>query len=289
MRRSWTRPWTMAALGAGGLLAAGAIAVAIGSYTTEAAIAAHVARVRSAGLEHPSPRPDPVAMAALPAPVQAYFRAVFPDGPPPPVAAVALEMAGDFRRPLTEGFAPTTAGQTIATGTPALVFAATTPVLSGLVWARAYDAFADGRMEMKARILSTITVVDEAGSPALDRMSLRRWLLESPLYPMALLPGGPVQWQAIDAARARAVVTAMGQTASLVATFRADGLLDRFDAEEDGDLSTPYHGSGEHVSRSDYRQVDGVMVPMAFSIARAAAGRILPFWTGRVTRITFLR
>ena len=40
---------------------------------------------------------------------------------------------------------------------------------------------ADGRMEMKARILGLVTVVDETGSPELDRISLRRWLLESPL------------------------------------------------------------------------------------------------------------
>ena len=103
----------------------------------------------------------------------------------------------------------------------------------------------------------------------------------------ALLPGGAVRWQAIDAQHARAVVTLGDDSASLVATFGDDGRLLRFDAEEDGDLRTSYHGSGEHAARDDYEAVDGLMIPRRFVIARAAAGRILPFWEGRVTSIRF--
>lgn len=280
------RLWRTAALVAGGVVAAVLIAVLIGTWRTGAEIAAHVERVRAAARAAMPPDPDAAALAALPAPVRAYLRFTFPDGPPVGVQLVEMEMAGDFRRPRTEGFAPTTASQTVAVGVPALAFAARTPILPG-IHARAWDAFADGRMEMKARILGLVTVVDETGSPELDRISLRRWLLESPLYPMALLPGGPVVWQPIDDRHARAVVTFGGQTASLVAAFRPDGSLASFAAEEDGDLTTPYHGSGEHVTREDYQRIGGVMLPMAFTISRAAGGRILPFWRGRVTRIAF--
>lgn len=264
---------------------AAAVTVDVSSARTEADIAAHAAKVREAARATPSPSLDPVALAALPPPVQAYLRFAFPD-PPRPLRTVTLAMEGEFRRPRSEGFAPTTAEQTIAVGTPALLFAATTPILPG-VWARAYDAFAAGGMEMKAKILSTVTVVDEHENDALNRSSLRRWLLESPLYPVALLPGGPVRWEPVDATRARAIVSSGGLEASLVATFRADGGLERFDAEADGDLDTPYHGSGEHVTRTDYRLVEGMMIPMGFEIARAAKGERYPFWRGRLTRITF--
>jgi hypothetical protein len=77
--------------------------------------------------------------------------------------------------------------------------------------------------------------------------------------------------------------------ASLVASFREDGSLERFDAEQDGDLETPYHGSGEHVTRDDYRLVAGAMRPMGFVIARAAGGEIHPFWRGRVTALEAVR
>lgn len=195
-------------------------------------------------------------------------------------------MSGEFRRPLMEHFEPTTARQVASTLKPDLVFSADTPIL-GPVWAVAWDAFVDGEMEMGAKVLSAIRVVDEKGTPELDRISLRRWLLESPAWPMALLPGGPVTWEAVDDSHARAVVSAYGMEASLLATFRPDGSLAAFDAEEDGDLTTPYHGSGEHTERSDYRLVDGVRIPMQFTIARAAGGKTYPFWEGRITAIRF--
>ena len=233
-----------------------------------------------------APPVDPDGMSALPEPVRRYFDYVFPDGPPRDITSVEVEMAGRFRRPLTENFEPTTARQVASVAKPDLVFSADTPIY-GLIWAIAYDIFVDGEMEMGAELLSTIRVVDEKGTPELDRISLRRWLLESPAWPMALLPGGPVEWEPIDGRHARAVVRAYGDEAALVATFREDGSLAAFDAEEDGDLTTPYHGSGEHTERSDYELVDGVRVPMRFMIARAAKGETHPFWEGHVTSIRF--
>jgi len=271
---------------AGGF-ATGLAVVAYSSLHTEAVIRQHMVVVEATGRTAPSPTVALADLDHLPAPVQRYFRFAFPE-PPRPLAFVRMTMAGDFRRPRTEGFAPTTAEQTVAAGVPALAFAATTPIVPG-VWARAYDAYAHGEMEMKAKILSTLTVVDERETPALNRTSLRRWLLESPLYPEALLPGGPVRWEVLDRHRARAVVSYRGVEASLVASFREDGSLERLDAEQDGDLDTPYHGSGEHVAREDYRLVAGAMRPMGFVIARVAGGEIHPFWRGRVTALEAVR
>lgn len=259
--------------------------VAVSSTLTEREIAGHVATVRQIADDHLSVQVDPAAMQSLPAPVRRYLVFAVPDLKTR-YRVVNLTAEGEFRRPLTEEFAPTTASQTIAVGTPALMFAATTPIVPGL-WARAYDFFADGRMEMRAKIASTLTVVDESATEALNRTSLRRWLLESPLYPMALLPGGPVRWESIDDNHARAIVAGFGLEAALVATFRPDGSLASFDAEQDGDLTTPYHGSGEHAARDDYRPLGGMMIPHAFEIARAAGGRTYPFWKGRITSIVF--
>lgn len=266
-------------------LAVGAGFVLYSSYRTEATLDAHREKVKDMGRAASSPVYVPGMADQLPAPVARYFAFVFPE-PPRPINYVAMEMAGKFRRPRTEGFAPTTATQVASVGRPSLVFAANTSVLPGL-WAVAYDAYIDGRMEMKAKILSTLTVVDEYDKPALNKSSLRRWLIESPLYPSALLPGGPVQWEPIDENRARAHVSAYGIETSVVAVFGPDGSLRRFDAEEDGDLGTPYHGSGEHVLRGDYQRISGMMIPLSFTIARAAAGRIYPFWIGKIKSIEF--
>lgn len=230
--------------------------------------------------------PDADDIAKLPAPVRNYFGFVFPGGIKTGIKWVEIEERGQFRRPLTEEFAPTTARQIIATAMPDLVFSANTP-LWGPIWAIAYDAYIDGNMEMEARLLSTISVMHEYGTPVLNQISLRRWLLESPCNPASLLPGGIVEWQAIDDSHARAVARAHGLKAALIATFDERGALISFEADEDGDLTTPYHGSGEHVSRTDYQEVDGIRIPMAFEISRMAKGKLYPFWSGRITGINF--
>lgn len=264
---------------------AGATYVALQSNRTESDIATFEARVAAIGQRSPAPTYDPARLQSLPAPVQRYVRFTF-KGTAPGYAVVRLSASGEFRRPRTEGFNATTAQQVIATGVPALMFSATTPVIPG-VWARAYDFFAEGEMAMKAKILSTLTVVDEKQTPQLNQISLRRWLLESALYPAALLPGGPVTWEAIDDHSARAVVAWHSLRASMVAHFADNGQMTHMVAEADGDLSTPYHGSGEHVARSNYRLIGHQMIPMAFTISRMAGGKLYPFWKGQVDNITF--
>ena len=261
------------------------VIVAYSARQTEADLRDFRNRVEVIGVANPSPFYDATAVGRLPEPVQRYFDYTFVEAQES-IGFVELTMEGDFRRPLTEGFSPTTAEQTIAVGAPSLMFSARTNMFPGL-WARAYDFYAEGQMEMKAKVMSTLTVVDESETPELNQTSLRRWLLESPMYPPALLPGGPVRWEPIDDTHARAIVAADGLEASLVATFRADGSLESFAADEDGDLTTPYHGSGEHVLRGDYRLVDGMMIPHSFTISRAAGGERFPFWTGQVETITF--
>jgi len=266
-----------------------AVALIVGIFITyswirtEADIGGHRKRVATIAFANPSPSYDAAKIKMLPEPVKRYFEFAL-QGDHHLIKLVEMSMEGDFRRPRTKGFAPTTAEQTIAAGVPAFIFSGTTPIIPG-IRARMYDAFANLQMEMKAKILSAFTVVNEKATPALNQSSLRRWLIESTLFPTAMLPGGPVSWEPIDSTRARATVSAEGLKASIVATFRSDGSLERLDAEEDGDLTTSYHGSGEHVLRGDYRLISGMMIPHTFTIARAAGGKIFPFWKGRITSI----
>lgn len=272
-------------LGSAVLVAGLAAVVTLGHWNTEGDIEAFQAQVAEIGTKTSKLALAPEALGDLPAPVQRYFKFVFPKGLPKG-DVVRLAAEGQFRRPLTEDFNFTTAEQVIALREPALMFSATTPILP-FVWARAYDYFAKGEMEMKAKIMSVLTVVDERETPKLNVISLRRWLLESALFPQGLLPGGPVRWEAIDDVCARAVVQADGLTASMKACFDDMGRMTHMIADEDGDLTTPYHGSGEHVTRSDYRSVDGVMIPHKFVISRFAEGKVHPFFDASLTAIAF--
>ena len=251
---------------------------------TESDIAQHISQLRHSANNHPvTSRFD--ERQQLPPPVQRYFQFVF-QGRIPSYRVATMQMSGQFRRPQQSSFNPTTAEQTSAIRQPGLVFSATTPIIP-LVWARAYDAYVDGKMEMKAKILSTFTVVNEQSNPTLDQISLRRWLLESALYPMVLLPSEYVRWEAIDDQHARVIAQYQGVSTRMIATFAPSGELTRMNAEENGDLNTPYHGSGEQVERSDYQDIQGMMIPMQFSIARVHDGQVLPFWSGKIEKITF--
>jgi hypothetical protein len=283
--RPGRRTVRLVAGGVAAALAMGVAVVGVSEYRTEQRLrglrAEAVGRAAKAG----PARLDAAAVAALPAPVRRWVAFTFPSGARS-VAWVRIGMQGKFRLPLKQSFSPTTAEQTSAVRTPAFVFSARAVPFPGF-WARAYDSFGDNRMEMKAKLLSTVTVVDQPPTAELNRISLRRWLIEAPLYPEAMLPGGPVRWQPVDDHRARAIVSAGGLEATLVATFGPDGGLARFDAEEEGDLTTPYHGSGEQAVRADYRLESGVMIPHGFTLSRVAGGKTYPFWTGRLTSITF--
>lgn len=256
--------------------------VAINSWRTRQHIATLRAQVQPlARATEPTSAPP----IAWPEPVARYAHFALPHGVPN-YAVAHIEMAGDFRRPQKTDFAPTTATQTASLTTPALVFGANTPIAPG-VWATAYDAYLDGRMEMRAKVLDTLTVVNEHPTPELDRISLRRWLLEGPTYPPALLHSPFVRWEAVSSQQARVTAHFKDTTTSMLVTFDADGAITTMQAEADGDLTTPYHGSGEHVTRSDYRLVQGMRVPHGFVISRAAQGKVYPFWRGQITAIAF--
>ncbi|WP_036229760.1 DUF6920 family protein [Marinobacterium jannaschii] len=217
----------------------------------------------------------------LPAPVERYIRFTFPNGVPA-LAVTEVTMRGDFRLPQHQDFNPTTARQSLSPALPALVFEAKTPIYPG-IWALAYDAYLNGEMEMKAKLFAALTVMDQPQSVELNRISLRRWLLESPLYPQALLPGKYTRWEAIDNTHARVIAEYQGLRTSMIAEIDNEGRLSSLRAENDGDLNTPYHGSGEYAARSDYRLINGMMIPHKFTIARHARGVDYPFWRGELT------
>lgn len=277
-------------LAAAAVLALGAGAMATAAADYHAGIDADIVAVlRTAAAFDPAPV-SAAELAALPAPVRRYMAFAFQGEPPRRLRAAGVMQHGAFRRPGSTTWEPMTAEQYVAAAgpEPAFVFTGSTQVLPG-VPARAMDAYVDGRMRMRAKLFSAIPVMAEDGG-ALDHVSILRFFIESALYPSALLPGPNLRWEAIDADHARAVVLADGAPIGAYrATVDAAGALVRMESEADGDPATAgrYHGAGEVVTRGDYRAVDGVMVPYAFTLSRRIAGQEQPFWRGTVTRIAF--
>lgn len=271
-------------------LATGAAVMAYAAADYHAGIDADIRAVFAVAAERPALPVTAEELAALPEPVRRYLDFAF-QGEPRRLRSLSVVQQGDFRRPGQTGWERMTAEQYVAATEPAFVFSGATQVLPG-VTARAMDAYVDGRMRMRAKVFSAITVMAEDGG-ALDRVSLMRFVIESALFPSALLPGEHLRWEAMDETRARAVVLAAGEAiGAYVVTFDpASGALVRMESEAEGDPATAgrFHGAGEVVERSDYRAVEGVMVPHRFTLARRLGGDVQPFWKGEVTQIAFDR
>lgn len=223
---------------------------------------------------------------ALPKPVKKYFNFVFGGESIPTIHSVEYEMQGKFRRPWTDYFEDTVAFQVDAVYSSSFMFSATTPIIA-FILARPYDAFIDNMMEMKAKIGYILTVVDETWNESLNEISVRRWLMGTPLFPQSLLPWGRVTWEAIDDTHARAVARSRDIKASALVTFREDWSIESFSAEEDGDLDTPYHGSWEYTLKENYQKVNWIMIPMEYMFARKVGSNIYPFWKGKIIEISY--
>jgi hypothetical protein len=257
---------------------------------TDAMISGNIERVMATACSPTPPHLLEPDVIELPEPVRRYFRFAFPDGPRA-LRVVRMELDGDFRRPGSASWAPMTVEQYVSVVHPAFVFFGDTDVLPG-VWARAMDSYVDGAMHMNVRLLSAITVLNEMDVPELNATSLMRFFIEAPLFPTALLPGPNLRWEPIDGSTARAVVSRDGrEVGAYRVTFDEEGRIVRYDAEKEGRKADEarFHGAGEAALRADYREVDGVMVPMSFQIARRINGQVKPFWKGRVELIEFDR
>ena len=254
---------------------------------TERVVGGKIDAVLAIARETGSPDVGETHLAGLPDPVQRFFRFAF-RGKPRPLKGARMRLSGTFRRPGATSWGSMTVTQYAAAAEPAFVFAGETNLFPG-VWATAMDAYVDGRMQMLVRVMSTFTVVDEVDVPELNDVSLLRFFIEAPLFPAALLPNRPLQWEAIDSHTARAVISNGAFRRTFRVSFDDNGRILRYAAEFQAQANGRYHGSGEHVERADYREVDGVMVPMAFEIARVIDGEIRPFWRGRVETIEFDR
>lgn len=277
----------LAAISLGIVVLAGIGVLAAGVVQTEALIKHRAEQVLAAARSAQAPRlPSDRRQESLPAPVRRWIEFTFRAEASLPRRLVRYQMEGRFRRPGSDSFEPMEAAQYIAAGRPAFVFEATTWMFPGF-WARAMDAYVSGDMDMKARILSTITAVDETGDPALNQESVQRYLLESVMVPSALLPSERLHCEPINRRSAWAVMSHGGTEARYRVKFDDRGAIQSMRAPRDGSLDQPYHGAGEYAVRGGYKQVAGVMVPTEFEIARVIDGQIRPFWKGRVTKLDF--
>lgn len=276
--------WTWITLG--GLAATGLAAAAIGAWrwqrdTARVVEAMDTAAAARGGDDTPF---DPASVDSLPDPVRRYFRWAIAPGTRP-VRRVEIRQEGDFAmRP--GSWTTFTATQHVTTTPRAFVWSASMP-MAVVVPVHVRDAYRGGQGSMLAKILGWAPVADAHDTPEMANGALLRWLAEAAWYPTALLPSAGVTWTAVDDSTARATLTDGATTVSLDITFGADGGIAATRAmryREGADAPQPWLGRF-----TDYRRVDGLMIPTRGEVGWGEGPGYAAYWRGRLvgTRYDF--
>lgn len=113
-----------------------------------------------------------------------------------------------------------------------------------------------------------------------------RFLAEAVWYPTALLPSQGVQWQALDADSALAILADGHAHVALYFTFDDDGLISRVRAQSRGRsvsgriVPTPWQGRFH-----EYRIFNGMLLPSAGEVAWILDEDEKTYWRGHITSI----
>lgn len=227
---------------------------------------------------------DEAELGGLPAPVREYFENVLRDGQPY-ADAVRLEQEGTLR---TGGESSPwlrfTATQYVTTDPPGFLWDARVG-LGPFAPIRVRDGYRRGDGAATVSLLGLLTLDGADATPELNEAALMRYMAEAVWYPTALLPGGGVEWEAVDDHTARATLAFRGTSATLTYTFD-DGEVRRVHADaryrsvDGGFEPTPWSGYWD-----DYERRGGVRVPTTGEVVWHLPGGDLHAWRGRLTRI----
>lgn len=292
--RRWMKIGSVAA---GGVVAAGALAVAGGTVAWRRATARAVARLMErTQVDSGAPNPPSVGatysraqLDGLPAPVARYFELALPEGQPR-IRATHITWAGEFQASANGGWSPFTAEQRFTTMPPGFVWDAEIHMLP-LVPMRVRDAYIGGSGSMLGRMGGVVPIVDQGGSREMASSALTRWLGEAAWFPTALLPGPEpgdgVRWEAVDDSTARATLVDGETSVQADFHFAPTGEMTRMTAMRYRDVNgvgtpTPFEGR-----MTDFARREGVMIPMSSEAAWLLPEGRYPYWRGRPVDVRY--
>jgi hypothetical protein len=263
------KKWRVAALGTAALAGVCAAVASVNSRRFGRRV-----RIEASSLFERSARPPDtdgrLLAQALPPPVRRYLAKVLPSDTS--IQTVRLQHGGTFRPSFDGPWLPIRGEQYFTADRPGFIWWGRVQLVPGL-WIDARDRSVDGAGHMFVSAESTFTIADSAG-PALDQGALLRLLGEMVWFPSAFLDDRYLRWTAIDEHQARATLEVNACRVSGVFEFGADDLPVRYSAERYRDLGggrsalTPFAGR-----MSDFRRVDGVLVPFRMVALWVVDGR----------------
>jgi len=274
------------------ILACGILAAGLGLWLAGLARWRHASGQWKARLEKQRPPARAEAQGAqamedLPLPVQRYLRRVFL-GETVHADVVRIRQEGTFNLSEDgERWAPFSAEQVTALRDPGFDWEARVRMAPGVaVFVR--DAYEGGEGLTEARVFGLWRVAGLSGGGAIAEGQLLRFLAETPWYPMALLPGGLVEWSEVDDRSARATLRHGGLRVSMVFTFAEDDSVMAVRAEARGRMSGGRLAPAPWLGRFwNYAYRNGVRVPLDGEVSWILPSGPQPYWRGRILEIRY--
>jgi hypothetical protein len=245
---------------------------------------AREARDMSASSAAP-PAVEPARLPALPAPVQRYLAKAV-GARSRGIGRVHLRHGGFFRPSMTGSWLPIRGEQYFTTNPPGFIWWGRVRIAPGL-WIDARDRSVNAAGNMLVRVESTVTIANSSG-PELDEGALLRLLGEMAWFPTAFADDRYVRWSAVDNQHATATLHVNNRTVSGEFEFGPDDLPAAFSASRYRDvgggksLMTPFVGR-----TSDFRSVDGVLVPHRVVAAWIIDGKTIEYVNFEVQALKF--
>ncbi len=216
-------------------------------------------------------------LAALPAPVQQYFKHVLKEGQPY-ISYVRLKHDGQFKTDLKKDWGNITGEQYFTTGKPGFIWKGTTSMFV------ARDMYLSDEGRLIATILSTVNVVDIYGKQQYNESELLRWLSESVWFPTNLLPSENLQWTAIDAMSARLTFNYNGLSLFYIINFNKKGEIVQMETKRFMDekrLETWI------IKPNNYEERHGVIIPLEAEVFWRLKGGDFSYAKFRVKTIEY--
>ncbi len=194
-------------------------------------------------------------LEGLPEPVQRYFKRVLKDGQQY-ISYARIRHEGQFKTGFDKDWVNIRGEQYATTDTPGFIWKGTTTMFT------ARDMFIAGKGRLVVSLFSLFNVVDAKGEQY-DQGELLRWLGESVLYPTNLLPGEKLSWSPIDSQTAKLTFNYNRLSLFFIMTFNEAGEIIKMETKRYMDDT---HLETWLIKASDYREVNGVVVPLVFEV-----------------------
>jgi hypothetical protein len=225
---------------------------------------------------------DPASLDTLPPPVARYFRNVLRDGQPIVRSAIATQQAEFF---INGAWRPLRATQHFTTSPPGFVWDARIG-MAPVVAASVRDAYVNGRGAMQASMFGVYSLADQVDKPQLNAGALQRYLGEAIWFPTALLPSTAITWAPRDDRSAIVTLRDGATTVSLVFDF-ADERVASIRGDRYKENSGAYTIQPWQIQCGEYRERDGMIIPLQCEVSWITDGRAEPYWRGRITSIEY--